>query len=82
VDHHRDLSSEEPELIRDAFIEDRLDDLDFEEMVAGAERAQLVIATLKRPVRHAGRICAIQASAGLGVLEVKSRTIALLDDPA
>ena len=55
-------------------VEDAVDDLHFEEVVARAERAALVGAALDGAVADAVGVGAVEPAAGLGVLEVALRS--------
>ena len=55
------------------FVEDFIDHLDFEKMVARAERAALVAAALQGTLADGIGLGAFDAAAGLGVFEVAGR---------
>ena len=61
-------------------VEHAVDDLDFEEVVARAERAALVEAASDCPIADAARVSAIQAAAGLGDEQVMVGTKSQVDD--
>ena len=70
MDHHADHVLFQAHRPGGGRVANLVDDLHFEEVVAGAEGAALVAAALHGPVAHVIRLGAAQAAAGLGVFEV------------
>ncbi len=60
-------------------VEDLFDILDFEVVVAGAERASLLELPLLRPLAYIGRVGACYPAALLGVFEVFAQSVPFLD---
>jgi len=73
VDEHRRLALAQAERGRGARVEDLVHALELEEVVAQADRSELGVAALVGPVRDRGRVGSVEASRGLGVLEVVLR---------
>ena len=72
--------SSQPHDRRRVLVEDPVDDLDLEEVVARAERTALVVTAGDRAVADPVGVGAVEPAAGLGELEVARRPPALLDD--
>src|SRR5687768_9561856 len=81
VDHHRDLTEPDAERARSRLVMDLVDHLDLEEVIAGAERAELTSPSLAGPLGHGRGIRAGNASVGLEPLEVCSQALTTADGP-
>ena len=75
MDHHRDLAGADAEGARGPLVEDLVDHLDLEEVVARAQRAELRPAAVERLAAHRGDVRAGHHPALLGVLEVVGRAV-------
>ena len=73
MDHHADQVLFQPHRAGGRLVDNLVDDLHFQKMVARAERAALIAAALEGPVAHVIGLGVGQAAAGLGVLEVAGR---------
>jgi hypothetical protein len=79
VDHHAHLPGVQPERGGPRRVEDLVDDLDLEEVVAGAEAADLVQAPQQRPVADRVGVGAGEHAPVLATFEVPSSAMAALD---
>jgi hypothetical protein len=70
VDQDRDLAFGEPVCRRSLLVEDSIDPLQFDEVVAGSERPELAGAPGQRALGHGRRVGTGDAAARLGQLEV------------
>ncbi len=77
-----DLAGEEAHRRRGRLVEDLIDDIDFDEVVARAQRAQLVARPLIGPGADLVRVGAVDAAVLLGALQVHLRGVAALQRPA
>ena len=66
VDHDADHVLFQPHDRGGFRVEDLIDDLDFEEVVARAERAALIGAARERPLADRGRVRPVEPAVGLG----------------
>jgi hypothetical protein len=82
VDQHGQLPLLEPERRGRADLVDALDPLELEEVVARAERADLPLAALARPLRHRAGVRAGQPALRLRALEVLRGAQAATDERA
>ena len=82
VDQDRDLALAQAELLRGRAVDQLLDALDLDEVVARADRAELAGAPLARPRRDVPGVGALEAALGLGRADVVvAADPALLDEP-
>ncbi len=81
MDHHADAALRQAQHRSRLLVEHLVDDLHLDEVVAAAQRAALVLASLVRTVGHAVGVGSLDAPAGLGGLEILGAPEALLDDP-
>ena len=65
-----DLAFEQSHHVRRVFVDDVIDDLHFEKVIARAQRAALFLAARKRAMAHRCRIGAVQAPAGFRELDI------------
>ncbi len=80
MDQHRDLAFAQAHHLGRRRVVHAVDDLDFEKVIARAERAALVVTAGERPVAHAARVGTLEAAAGLGDEQVAVGTISQVDD--
>ena len=80
MDQDGDLAFVQTHHLRSILVEHAVDDLDFEKMIAGAERAALVVTASDRPIADAARVRTVQAAAGFGDEQVSLGTISQVDD--
>ena len=76
------MSFSSPRHGRGFLVEDVIDDLHFQEVVAGAERAALLRPAVEGVVGHAIGVGAVEAALGLGVVEVAARRQAAAEQVA
>ena len=81
VDEHDDLVFMKAQCLRNRRLEDAVDVLNFQEVVAGAERAHLRQAALLGAIADGGRVGAIDRAAFLAVLQVSAVAVPVLDHP-
>src|SRR5262249_11372019 len=82
VDHHADHVLFQPQHRRGFLVEDLIDDLHFEEVVARAERAALLGAAGQGEVADVVGHGTVEAALGLGVLDIAARRQAAADQVA
>ena len=82
VDHDGHLADFDPQGRGHVPVEDLLDDLHLEKMVAGAQRADLVLAPLEGPFAHRLRIGPRQTPPVLHGLQVALGAVAVFHRPA
>jgi len=82
MDHEGDLPLVQPKCHRGVLVEYLLHHLDLQEVVARAERAHLVQASLPGAGADALRICPGETASGLGVFKVSDLTVASLHGPS
>ena len=80
MDQHGDLAFAQAHHLGGSLVEHAVDDLDFQKVIAGAERAALVKSAGDRPIAYPARVSAFQAAAGLGDEQVAVGTISQVDD--
>ena len=80
MDQDGDLAFAQTHDLGRSRVEHAVDDLDFEKVVAGAERAALVETAGDRAIADPARVGAFQAAAGLGDEQVMVGPIAQVDD--
>src|SRR5262245_56031943 len=81
MDHHGHLPRPNAECARSALVEDFVDHLDLEEVVARSECAELTAAAIERLGRYGGWIGARNAPLGLEAADVLSVSPTTLDCP-
>jgi hypothetical protein len=82
VDHHRHLADPQPERGRGPRVVDGLDDLDLQEVVAGAEAAELAQPALAGPLADLGGIGVADGAVVLAAVQVTLLPDTMLHRPA